>query len=61
MSRCSSSDVVVAAWTRERPLVAPLFTFFFCGSMIELLRRPDPARALPVPSAGLLACAVLCA
>jgi uncharacterized membrane protein YczE len=51
--------VVVAAWTRERPLVAPLFTFFFCGSVIDLLRWSDPAGALPVPSAGLLACAVL--
>ncbi|MFE6092275.1 hypothetical protein ACFQ7M_09835 [Streptomyces massasporeus] len=30
--------VVVAAWTRERPLVAPLFTFFFCGRVIDLLR-----------------------
>lgn len=51
--------VVVAGWTRERPLVAPLFTFFFCGSAIDLLRWSDPARALPVPRAGLLACAVL--
>ncbi|WP_432158263.1 YczE/YyaS/YitT family protein [Streptomyces sp. bgisy153] len=51
--------VVVAAWTREKPLVAPLFTFFFCGGVIDLLRWSDPARALPVPSAGLLACAVL--
>jgi uncharacterized membrane protein YczE len=51
--------VVVAAWKQERPLVAPLFTFFFCGSVIDLLRWSDPARALSVPSAGLLACAVL--
>ncbi|MFD7137813.1 YitT family protein [Streptomyces sp. NPDC059894] len=51
--------VVVAAWTRERPLLAPLFTFFLCGSVIDLLRWADPAHAVPIPSAGVLATAVL--
>jgi uncharacterized membrane protein YczE len=50
---------VVAAWTRTRPLLSPLFTFFFCGSLIDLLRWSDPARGLPVPSPGILVCAVL--
>ncbi|MFF5480145.1 YitT family protein [Streptomyces sp. NPDC012935] len=50
---------VVAAWTRTRPLLSPLFTFFFCGSVIDLLRWSDPARDLPIPSPGVLAGAVL--
>lgn len=50
---------VVAAWTRTRPLLSPLFTFFFCGSAIDLLRWSDPARHLLIPSPGVLACAVL--
>lgn len=50
---------VVAAWTRTRPLLSPLFTFFFCGSLIDLLRWSDPATALPLPAPGTLACAVL--
>jgi uncharacterized membrane protein YczE len=51
--------VTVAAWTRERPLLSPLLTFLLCGSVIDLLRWSDPARALSIPSSGLLACAVL--
>ncbi|WP_309031218.1 YczE/YyaS/YitT family protein [Streptomyces alfalfae] len=51
--------VVAAMWTGRRPLPAPLFTFFFCGSIIDLLRRSDPARLLPLPATGTLALAVL--
>lgn len=51
--------VVVAAWTRRRPLAAPLFTFFFCGSVIDLLRWSDPARMPAIPATGILALAVL--
>ncbi|MCI3152318.1 hypothetical protein ELQ39_11165 [Streptomyces sp. GB4-14] len=51
--------VSVALWTRRRPLPGPLFTFFFCGGMIDLLRWSDPARALPLSSVGILALAVL--
>ncbi|MGP4011363.1 YczE/YyaS/YitT family protein [Streptomyces sp. 4N124] len=51
--------VIVAAWTRERPLLSPLFTFFFCGSIIDLLRWSEPARGLHITSAGVLALAVL--
>ncbi|MFE9022902.1 YitT family protein [Streptomyces sp. NPDC007808] len=50
---------VVAAWTGTRPLLSPLFTFFFCGSVIDLLRWSDPAHGLPIPAAATLACAVL--
>ncbi|MFD4349955.1 YitT family protein [Streptomyces coelicoflavus] len=51
--------VLVAVWTRRRPLVVSLFTFFFCGSLIDLLRWSDPARPLPIPATGTLALAVL--
>lgn len=53
---------VVGIWTRRRPPVAPLFTFFFCGSLIDLQLRMDWLRGTHVPAllilaAGTLACA----
>ncbi|MFC3898192.1 YitT family protein [Lentzea rhizosphaerae] len=52
----------VALWTRRRPLLAPLFTFFFCGSMIDLLLAVDVLHgagvsAVVVLAAGTLLCA----
>ncbi|MFF0144094.1 NADPH:quinone reductase-like Zn-dependent oxidoreductase [Amycolatopsis sulphurea] len=52
---------IVAVWTRKRPLVAPLFTFFFCGSLIDLQLRVDWLRGSAVPpvvilAAGTVAC-----
>lgn len=53
---------IVAAWTRTRPLLAPMFTFFFCGSVIDLLRWEDPARLLAVgPPGQLILGTFLCA
>lgn len=53
---------VVAVWTRQRPLLSPLFTFFFCGSLIDLLRAFQPAEWLgmepmPIMLLGTLLCA----
>ncbi|MEV8017547.1 hypothetical protein AB0O76_14625 [Streptomyces sp. NPDC086554] len=45
----------VAAWTRRLPVLSPLFTFFFCGSLIDLLRLSDLADRVPVPHAVMLA------
>ncbi|MEV8129122.1 hypothetical protein AB0P07_34675 [Streptomyces sp. NPDC085944] len=49
----------VALWNRRRPLVAPMFTFFFCGSVIDLLLWADPGRLLEVGSPALVALATL--
>ncbi|NLU68534.1 hypothetical protein [Streptomyces sp. HNM0574] len=52
----------VALWTRSRPLLAPMLTFFLCGSVIDLLLWADPADLLTVHPAGLLILAsMLCA
>lgn len=51
--------VIVAAWTRKRPLLSPLFTFFFCGTIIDLLRWSDPAHGLHITATGILTLAVL--
>lgn len=53
---------LVARWTRRRPLLSPIFTFFFCGSLIDLLRLFQPADWLamapvPVMLLGTLLCA----
>lgn len=53
---------VTALWNRRRPLLAPLFTFFFCGSMIDLLMWAEPAGRLGAGGPALLAPATfLCA
>jgi uncharacterized membrane protein YczE len=49
----------VASWTRKRPLLSPLFTFFLCGSIIDLLRWSEPAQGLRIAPAPLLVLAVL--
>lgn len=52
----------VAAWTRRRPVLSPLLTFFLCGSVIDLLRAADAQRAVPLEPYPMLAAAtVLCA
>jgi uncharacterized protein len=54
--------VIVAAWTRRRPVLSPLFTFAFCGSLIDLLRAGQAARFLPIGAYPMLVVAtVLCA
>ncbi|GLY32197.1 hypothetical protein [Kineosporia sp. NBRC 101731] len=51
-----------AAWYRRRPILSPLVTFFFCGSMIDLLLAADPGRHLPLPHVTvMLVAAALCA
>lgn len=53
---------VVALWTRQRPLLSPIFTFFFCGSLIDLLRLLQPADLLGmVPMPAMLLGTLLCA
>jgi uncharacterized membrane protein YczE len=52
----------VAIWTQKRPLLSPLWTFFFCGSLIDILCFADAGRWLPLPPfAVMLAGAMLCA
>jgi uncharacterized protein len=54
--------VIVAIWTRRRPVLSPLFTFFFCGSIIDVLIWTDALRLLPVgPYVMLGGAVVLCA
>lgn len=54
--------LVWAAWYRRRPVLMPFVTFFFCGSLIDLLLHFEPARFLPLPaSATMLLATVLCA
>ncbi|MFB9428615.1 YczE/YyaS/YitT family protein [Streptoalloteichus tenebrarius] len=51
---------VVALWTRRRPALSPLLTFFACGSLIDLLMWGDPARGLgawPALALGVALCA----
>ncbi|SHH11838.1 hypothetical protein [Streptoalloteichus hindustanus] len=51
---------VVALWTRRRPALSPLLTFFACGSLIDLLIWADPARGLgawPALALGVALCA----
>lgn len=51
--------VVVGLWTRRRPPLSPLLTFFLCGSIIDLQRHIDWMRDVTLPSAGILAAATL--
>jgi len=54
--------LLVAVWTKKRPVLSPLWTFFFCGSLIDLLRLADAGRLLPLPPfAVMLSGAMLCA
>ncbi|MER6842746.1 YczE/YyaS/YitT family protein [Streptomyces platensis] len=53
---------IVALWARRRPLVAPLLTFFLCGSLIDLERKLDWMQGVDVPHIAVLTVAtVLCA
>lgn len=54
--------LLVAVWTKKRPVLSPLWTFFFCGSLIDLLRLAEAGRLLPLPPFAVMLCgAVLCA
>ena len=54
--------LLVAAWTWKRPLLSPLWTFFFCGSLIDLLRWVEVGQWLPVPPvATMLTGSMFCA
>lgn len=50
-----------SSWLRRRPVVAPLVTFFLCGSIIDVLRIPSvqPARFLPIPHGIIMLIATL--
>ncbi|GAA2311704.1 YczE/YyaS/YitT family protein [Streptomyces violaceusniger] len=48
-----------ALWNRRRPLLAPMFTFFFCGSVIDVLLWADPGRWMKIGSPALVALATL--
>ncbi|WP_262704975.1 MULTISPECIES: YczE/YyaS/YitT family protein [Streptomyces] len=50
---------IVALWNRRRPLLAPMFTFFFCGSVIDLLLWADPGRWMDIGSPAHVALATL--
>jgi uncharacterized membrane protein YczE len=53
---------IVSVWTRRRPMVLPLFTFFFCGSVIDLQIAARWMDAVAVPSlVVLVAATVACA
>jgi uncharacterized membrane protein YczE len=54
--------LAVAMWTRNRPVLSPMFTFFFCGSVIDLLRLLDARTIIPLEPYPLVVCGtVLCA
>ncbi|WP_255952959.1 YczE/YyaS/YitT family protein [Streptomyces odontomachi] len=54
--------LIWAAWYRRRPVIMPFVTFFFCGSLIDLLMLWDPGRYIPLPDYGIMLLAtVLCA
>jgi uncharacterized membrane protein YczE len=49
-------------WNRRRPILTPFFTFFFCGSLIDLFQYLQAASYLPINKVaimllGVLACA----
>ncbi|MFJ8194234.1 hypothetical protein ACIQ8D_31430 [Streptomyces sp. NPDC096094] len=50
---------VSALWNRRRPLLAPLFTFLFCGSVIDLLMWAELAGRLGAEGPLLLPPATL--
>jgi uncharacterized membrane protein YczE len=45
---------VWAAWNRRRPPLSPLFTFFLCGSLIDVLLAVDAAGHLPLRAGDLM-------
>ncbi|MBO4161934.1 YczE/YyaS/YitT family protein [Micromonospora antibiotica] len=51
---------IVAVWTRRRPVLSPMLTFFLCGSAIDGLLILDPVRLAPAPAATLLAAGTAC-
>ncbi|MGW6456773.1 YczE/YyaS/YitT family protein [Streptomyces sp. NPDC055078] len=50
----------VALWTRRRPLLSPVLTFFLCGSLIDLQLWSQWAHRLPAPGYVTLVTATLC-
>ena len=41
-------------WNRRKPIVSPLITFFFCGSIIDVLRHVEIARRSGLDSESLM-------
>lgn len=50
----------VTLWTRRRPALSPLLTFFLCGSVIDVLLIADLNHLAPLPAALLLAAGTVC-
>jgi uncharacterized membrane protein YczE len=50
---------VWAVWNRRRPILSPFFTFFFCGSIIDVFQHYRLAALVPLPSAGIMLFGVL--
>ncbi|XMN05518.1 YczE/YyaS/YitT family protein [Streptomyces griseobrunneus] len=50
---------VWAVWNRRRPPLSPVFTFFLCGSMIDVLRASGTAGHVPVSEFALMMLGVL--
>jgi len=54
--------LIWAAWYRRRPVLSPFFTFFFCGSLIDLLRWSRVAEIVALDRyVSLLSGVILCA
>jgi uncharacterized protein len=51
--------LVWGAWNRQRPPLSPFFTFFFCGSLIDLWMWGEVARRTNLPPYQLLFLGVL--
>ncbi|MET9766725.1 hypothetical protein [Streptomyces sp. NPDC006415] len=51
--------VIWACWNRRRPPLSPFFTFFLCGSMIDVLRATGLAGHIPVTDVALMLAGVL--
>jgi uncharacterized membrane protein YczE len=51
-----------STWNRRRPVISPFITFFFCGSVIDVLRAVGAAGWVPAPRfVDMLFGVVLCA
>ncbi|MCU7725991.1 hypothetical protein ODJ79_19885 [Actinoplanes sp. KI2] len=51
--------LIVGVWTRRRPPLSPILTFFLCGTIIDIERRVDWMRGSGLPPALLLVLATL--
>lgn len=51
--------LVWAVWNRRRPPLSPFFTFFLCGSIIDVLRATGVAGHVPAPKFAIMLIGVL--